>query len=75
MHKINNFPGIIDSHAHFYNLGYLSNQGRSLKEQRSLDEVINRTLEFANNTENDILIGRGWDQNDWNNKIFLQMIY
>ena len=63
------FPGIIDSHAHFYNLGYLSNQ-INLLGTKSFDEVIDRTLEFANNTQNDILIGRGWDQNDWNNKTF-----
>ena len=63
------FPGIIDSHAHFYNLGYLSNQ-INLLGTKSFDEVIDRTLEFANNSQNDILIGRGWDQNDWNNKTF-----
>ena len=63
------YPGFIDSHAHFYDLGFYLNQV-DLKNTYSLEEVIDRVIEF--NAENDpsFIIGRGWDQNDWNNKTF-----
>lgn len=68
------FPGFIDAHCHFY--GY----GKGLAEidlvgSKSFDEVIERIEEFEElndeapvpNTENALewVIGRGWDQNDW----------
>ena len=63
------FPGFIDSHAHFYDLGYYLNQV-DLKNTTSLNEVIDRVIEFDNENQNDFIIGRGWDQNDWDIKSF-----
>ena len=63
------YPGFIDSHAHFYNLGFLSDQV-NLKETKSLDEVLDRVIKFDNSNEKKFLIGRGWDQNDWDDKSF-----
>jgi len=63
------YPGFNDSHAHFYNLGFFNNQA-NLKETKSLEEVVNRVVEYDNKNDNNFLIGRGWDQNDWNNKTF-----
>ena len=63
------YPGFIDSHAHFYNLGFLSDQV-DLKETVSLEEVVSRVVKFNNLKEKKFIIGRGWDQNDWDVKTF-----
>ena len=63
------YPGFIDSHAHFYNLGFFNDQV-NLKETKSFEEVLKRVMEFNNSNDKDFIIGRGWDQNDWDNKSF-----
>jgi predicted amidohydrolase YtcJ len=63
------YPGFIDSHAHFYNLGFFNDQV-NLKETKSFEEVLKRVMEFNNSNDKDFIIGRGWDQNDWVNKSF-----
>ena len=63
------YPGFIDSHAHFYNLGFFNDQV-NLKETKSFEEVLKRVMEFNNSNDKDFIIGRGWDQNDWANKSF-----
>jgi predicted amidohydrolase YtcJ len=63
------YPGFIDSHCHFY--GY----GKGLQEvdlvgTKSFDEVIKRikNAKGINPNSQDWIIGRGWDQNDWDVK-------
>ena len=63
------YPGFIDSHAHFYDLGYYLNQV-DLKNTQSIEEVIDRVVEFDAENNPNFILGRGWDQNDWNNKTF-----
>ena len=63
------YPGFIDSHAHFYDLGYYLNQV-DLKNTQSIEEVIDRVIEFDAVNNPNFILGRGWDQNDWNNKTF-----
>ena len=63
------YPGFIDSHAHFYDLGYYLNQV-DLKNTQSLEEVLERVKEFDAENNTDFIIGRGWDQNDWSIKSF-----
>ena len=63
------YPGFIDSHAHFFDLGYYLNQV-DLKNTNSLEEVIERVISFDSENNSEFLIGRGWDQNDWSNKEF-----
>ena len=63
------YPGFIDSHAHFYDLGYYLNQV-DLKNTKSIEEVIDRVVEFDAENNSNFILGRGWDQNDWNNKTF-----
>ena len=63
------FPGFIDAHCHFLSYG-LGLQRADLVGTKSFDEVLQRlpapTEEsFKNNTW---IIGRGWDQNDWDIK-------
>ena len=63
------YPGFIDSHAHFYDLGFYINQV-DLKNTKSIEEVIDRVVEFDAEKNPNFILGRGWDQNDWNNKTF-----
>jgi len=58
------YPGFIDSHCHFLNLG-LSLQQVDLVGSKSFEEVLERVTRFEQNKDLTALIGRGWDQNDW----------
>ncbi len=63
------YPGFIDAHAHF--LGYGSSLQRvNLVDTKSWEEVLEKTKQFAANAPGDWLLGRGWDQNDWDLKTF-----
>lgn len=63
------YPGFIDAHAHFYGYGQ-SLQSIDLRGTKSWEEVINRLNEFAKTHPDGWLTGRGWDQNDWEDKQF-----
>lgn len=61
------YPGFIDAHAHFWGYG-ASLQGADLVNTKSWDEVLQRLQEFVkrkNIKPGESIIGRGWDQNDW----------
>jgi predicted amidohydrolase YtcJ len=63
-------PGLIDAHAHFraYALGLREVQ---LVGTKSWNEVLARVKDFQKNKKiqaNEWITGRGWDQNDWDNK-------
>lgn len=64
------YPGFHDAHAHFYGLG----KGRSEADLRNLnswEETVLKVAEFRKeNPENIWIIGRGWDQNRWPEKVF-----
>lgn len=62
-------PGLIDAHCHFYGLG-LSMQKVDLTGTKSYDEVIKKIKEFQKEKNSDFILGRGWDQNDWDIKEF-----
>lgn len=63
------YPGFIDAHCHF--LGYGLYQSRvNLVGTESFDEVLERTVEFFENDDSPWLLGRGWDQNDWQEKTY-----
>lgn len=64
------YPGFIDAHAHFYRYG-LGLRECSLEGTASWEEVLTRLDSFAkNHAAGQWIIGRGWDQNDWENKGF-----
>lgn len=63
------YPGFIDAHAHFYNLG-MQQQRVDLTVTKSFAEVVAKITEFQNKRNSDFITGRGWDQNDWENKEF-----
>jgi len=74
------YPGFIDAHCHFYGYGKGLSQ-IELTGTRSYKEVIENTYRFYKNSfldkmpetntmQQNWLIGRGWDQNDWDVKEF-----
>ncbi len=58
------YPGFIDGHCHFYGYG-IDMLKCDLYGTTSFDEVITRLNEFASTNKFEWLLGRGWDQNDW----------
>jgi len=62
-------PGLIDAHAHLLNLG-ISMQQVNLVGTKSYQEVLQRVVAFQKEKNRDYIIGRGWDQNDWEIKEF-----
>jgi predicted amidohydrolase YtcJ len=77
------FPGFIDAHCHFLGYG-LGLQQVDLTGTKSFEDVLGKVVDFAkrekqfpeeaqrstgNKTaETSWIIGRGWDQNDWDKK-------
>lgn len=62
-------PGFIDAHCHFYGLG-LNQLQVNLRDTKSYDDVISKVVEFQNKKPSKFIIGRGWDQNDWEVKTY-----
>lgn len=63
------YPGFYDAHAHF--LGYARNKAElNLYGVESEQEMMNRVFKFAETTDRNWIVGRGWDQNLWKDKSF-----
>ncbi len=62
-------PGFIDAHCHFLALGF-GEQTVDLVGTKSFEEVVKRVLDFQNDKKMPFVMGRGWDQNDWEEKAF-----
>ncbi|MUU79642.1 amidohydrolase [Winogradskyella endarachnes] len=60
-------PGFIDAHCHFLGLGF-NQQAVDLFGTKSFEDVVKRVLDFQNEKHKDFILGRGWDQNDWEDK-------
>ncbi len=60
-------PGFIDAHCHFLTLGQLQQQV-NLVGTTSFDDMIKRVIDFQNKNNLPYIRGRGWDQNDWEDK-------
>lgn len=63
------YPGFIDAHCHFLSLGLTQTQVQ-LEGTKSYEEVIERVKAYAAAESRQVILGRGWDQNDWENKEF-----
>lgn len=63
------YPGFIDAHAHFYNLG-VQQQQAELTDTKSIEEILSILQKFNEENKPAFLTGRGWDQNDWEVKEF-----
>ncbi|MDP5081577.1 MAG: amidohydrolase family protein, partial [Winogradskyella sp.] len=62
-------PGFIDAHCHFLGLGF-NQQAVDLFGTKSFEDVVKRVVDFQNERKNEFILGRGWDQNDWEDKTF-----
>ena len=63
------YPGLIDAHCHFYQLGMTQEQV-DLRGSKSLDEIVARIKAHQAKVNDEVILGRGWDQNLWVNKAF-----
>lgn len=63
------YPGFIDAHAHFYRYG-LGLQTADLTGTKSWQQIVDTLIRFNQRSKEGWLIGRGWDQNDWDVKEF-----
>ncbi len=62
-------PGFIDAHCHFLNLGFQEYQV-DLVGTTSYEEIVKRIIVFQETHQMKFIQGRGWDQNDWEDKSF-----
>lgn len=61
------FPGLIDAHCHF--TGYATDMWKcELFGTKSFGEVVAKITEYAPKSPIHWIYGRGWDQNDWENR-------
>ncbi|BAO55520.1 amidohydrolase [Nonlabens marinus] len=61
------YPGLIDAHCHFYRFGQQLQQV-DLVGTTSYQEVLDKVEAFQEKNNTAYIIGRGWDQNDWDIK-------
>ncbi len=59
------YPGFIDGHCHFYYYGMGILLNADLTGTSSFNEILKILKEHQKNKQGEWLIGRGWDQNDW----------
>jgi predicted amidohydrolase YtcJ len=64
------YPGFNDAHCHLYGYGITKLRYANLSGTKSWDEIIDSILEFSKDNKSDWILGRGWDQNDWENSEF-----
>jgi hypothetical protein len=64
------YPGFNDAHCHFN--GYATNlmQYADLRGTSGQEEIYDRLTEHYNKFGGDWILGRSWDQNDWENTSF-----
>lgn len=63
------YPGFIDGHSHFYGYGQ-GLQNANLVGTGSWEEVLIKLKEFSLKRPDAWLVAKGWDQNDWDKKVF-----
>lgn len=63
------YPGFIDAHSHFHGYG-LGLTRLDLSTSISFDDMINKVQTYAETFPGEWIIGRGWDQNDWESTSF-----
>lgn len=58
------YPGFIDPHCHFY--GYSMNQRQvDLVGTTSFSQIMDKLKAYNQKHQAEWIVGRGWDQNDW----------
>ena len=64
------YPGFNDGHSHFLGYGIMSLRYADLIGTLSFDEVCQRVEQHRKKFPSEWILGRGWDQNDWEIKEF-----
>ncbi len=64
------YPGFNDGHSHFLGYGNALIRYANLKGTMSYEEVLEQLEQHARNYPSEWILGRGWDQNDWEDKSF-----
>jgi len=64
------YPGFNDGHCHFYGYGENLIRYADLSGIQSFAEVLDRLKTHSEKYPSDWILGRGWDQNDWELKQF-----
>jgi len=64
------YPGFYDAHCHFYGYGANLLKRAELAGTQSTEEILERLRQHRAINPEGWLEGRGWDQNDWENKQF-----
>ncbi|MDZ7740865.1 MAG: amidohydrolase [Bacteroidota bacterium] len=59
------YPGFIDGHCHFYWYGEALIRYADLVGTASFAEVLEKVTEHQKENPAEWILGRGWDQNDW----------
>lgn len=59
------YPGFNDGHSHFLGYGIWKMLYCNLVNATSFEEVVNRLIAYNNSHNPAWLLGKGWDQNDW----------
>jgi predicted amidohydrolase YtcJ len=65
----NIYPGFIDPHCHFYGYGRTL-RAADLRGTGSFDEIVEILKIHAEKYPHGWILGRSWDQNDWEDKSF-----
>lgn len=64
------YPGFYDAHCHLYGYALSLNQA-DLKQAKSFKDILEITQSHQEKYPNSYwIVGRGWDQNNWQNKSF-----
>lgn len=63
------YPGFIDAHCHFYGLALFMQQA-DLQDAPSFEQVVEQLKIHQQQYHPQWLLGRGWDQNLWQHKVF-----
>lgn len=63
-------PGLIDGHCHFLHYGENLVQNADLTDTKSFDEILDILQKHQEKYQTKWITGRGWDQNDWENKVW-----
>jgi predicted amidohydrolase YtcJ len=61
------YPGFIDAHCHFYGYGLGKLTYANLNGTASFDEIVEILRKHNEVNDPQWILGRGWDQNDWEN--------
>lgn len=68
------YPGFIDGHCHFVGYGETKVRYADLNGCKSFEEVLVRLEKHNESNDSEWLLGRGWDQNLWDDKSFPENI-